>query len=80
MPGPFGGGYMLHDRAVAPYEEMRRNMQAAQALQPGVAVVVELVQKQIDYFGAAETTGWQADIVHDQQGGVLPCRAFVVIG
>src|SRR5690606_13776438 len=80
MPGAPGGGYVLYDQAVAPYEKMRRDAQAAQALEPGVAAIVEPIQEQVDHFRAAKTPWRQADIVYDQQSGILAGRTFVMVG
>ena len=67
MPGPVIGRHELHQRAIAPDQEMRRYPQLAQLIKIGVGIEVEPVTEQVGNIRAAEFAGRQADIVDHQQ-------------
>ena len=80
MPGTFVGRYELEQAPVATYEKMGRHFQCAQLVKEGVRITIQSIEKQISDTMATELTGWQTDIVNDQQIDSLIVGTIVLVG
>lgn len=79
MPGTKGARHELQECTVAADEEVAGDSGAGDLPIVRVRVRVKAVSEQIDDAGAAELTGWQADIVYDQQFDGRASRSVVEI-
>ena len=67
VPGTFRERNELHDAAVTPHQNVRRDFEALDRLEIGMSVPVQAVAKQSFYGLPPELAGWEADAVqHDE--------------
>ncbi|OQV65345.1 hypothetical protein AK51_21935 [Serratia nematodiphila DZ0503SBS1] len=79
MPGALVEGHILHDLSAAANQAMRRHSQLMDIGEIRVLRRVERAGEQLVDIGAAELAGRQADVVDDQQRGVLVIRAPIAV-
>jgi hypothetical protein len=80
MPSPFVAADELQQFAVPSQEEMRRDMDVAQALEVRVAAAIETVREEALDRVASEVLGGQADVMNHQRVDHARRRALVAVG
>ena len=80
VPCPVIATHKLPQRASAGNKEMRRNLQAANALEVGMRLPVELIGKEALDIAVAKLAGRQADGVDDDQVDQRAFRARAEVG